>query len=207
MIGCLLPIRRGRRSAWFHEVGMADLTAPAPKRRFNARRSDRASRSFMNMICKKQSVALAAPAPPERAPASGLACGSLEVGSLRGATGRIGGGIKMAPGGPRKPLKRLDTDKGIKVNSKENPTKIQTIPRIFQRFFKEIKGFPRNANARGSSRHGTSTAAPSSLPARKSSSASLALSSGYDVVVVRTFARGARARNSSPSARVRLATE
>jgi len=38
---------------------------------------------------------------------------------------------KMGKGGPRKPLKRLDTDKGIKVNSKENPTKIQTILRIF----------------------------------------------------------------------------
>ncbi len=38
----------------------------------------------------------------------------------------------MAPGGPRKPLKRLDTDKGIKVNSKENPDHSKDFPTIFQ---------------------------------------------------------------------------
>jgi hypothetical protein len=159
-----------------------------------------ASGSFMNVIRKKKSVAHAAPAlPAERAPAPELASGSLELGSLCGATGRIGGGIKMAPGGPRKPLKRLDTDKGIKVNSKENPTKIQTIPRIFQGFSKESKDFQGTqtrvasarfdeaGNPRGSRRppsagraspHGTMTAAPSRRPARKSSSAWLAFSSG-----------------------------
>jgi hypothetical protein len=38
-------------------------------------------------------------------------------------------------------LKRLDSDKEIKVNSKENPSVIQTYPRIFQAFSKESKDF------------------------------------------------------------------
>src|SRR5208282_5009840 len=114
---------------------------------------------------------------------------------------------KMGKGGPRKPLKRLDTDKGIKVNAKENPRKIQIIQRIFLGVSSKSKDFQGMRTRVQASPHGTSTAAPSRRPARKSSSAWLALSSGYGVVVVRTFARGARARNSSPSARVRLATE
>src|SRR5271165_6106098 len=54
------------------------------------------------------------------------------------------GGRKYGPRGPRKPLKRLDSDKEIKVNSKENPRVCQTIPRNFQGFSREIEGFPRH---------------------------------------------------------------
>jgi hypothetical protein len=39
----------------------------------------------------------------------------------------------MALGGPRKPLKRLDPDKEIKVNSKENPNNSKDFPRVFDR--------------------------------------------------------------------------
>ena len=51
----------------------------------------------------------------------------------------------------------------------------------------------------GAGRGGTTTAAPRKRPARRSSSASLARSSGYSVTSVRTGTRGASARNSSPS--------
>src|SRR5208282_5506679 len=61
-----------------------------------------------------------------------------------------GGEQKNGPGGRRKPLKRLDPDKEIKVNSKENPTVFQAIPTIFQGFSKEIKGFPKSAKTRAS---------------------------------------------------------
>ena len=52
----------------------------------------------------------------------------------------------------------------------------------------------------------TSTAAPRTRPSRRRSSASFAWSSGCVSTWVRTGTRGASARNSSPSARVRLAT-
>src|SRR6185437_1710032 len=55
--------------------------------------------------------------------------------------------------------------------------------------------------------YGTSTAAPSISPARSRRSASFACASGKASVVVRTGTFGARSRNSSPSRRVRLATE
>jgi hypothetical protein len=42
-------------------------------------------------------------------------------------------------------LKRLDSDKEIKVNSKENPRIFQAIPTIFQGFSRQIKGFPKEA--------------------------------------------------------------
>ena len=61
-------------------------------------------------------------------------------GGRRGAYGGIGGERKNCPRGPRNPLKRLIPDMEIKVNSKENPSVFQTIPRIFQAFYKEIKG-------------------------------------------------------------------
>ena len=54
---------------------------------------------------------------------------------------------------------------------------------------------------------GTSTAAPSILPSRNRSSAWLASASGNGMVIVRTGILGAIPRNSSPSWRVRLATE
>jgi hypothetical protein len=60
-------------------------------------------------------------------------------------TGEMGGGIKKRPRGPRKPLKRLDSDKEIKVNCGQNPSPFQTIPRIFPKKPEEIKAFPRNA--------------------------------------------------------------
>src|SRR5690606_8151304 len=62
------------------------------------------------------------------------------------------------------------------------------------------------AGAQGKAQ-GTSTAAPCSAPRRRRSSASLAASSAKRVTSVRTGTLGARARNSSPSRRVRLATE
>ena len=55
--------------------------------------------------------------------------------------------------------------------------------------------------------HGTSTSAPRIVPARTRASASFACSSGTASTSVRTWAVGATARNSSPSARVRFATE
>src|SRR5215211_3123405 len=62
--------------------------------------------------------------------------------------------------------------------------------------------------AGGLSGHARSiTAAPWKRPARRSSSASPARSSGYVVTVVRTGTSGASARKSAPSPRVRLATE
>ncbi len=54
---------------------------------------------------------------------------------------------------------------------------------------------------------GTMTAAPVKRPARRSSNACPPASSGYGWTSVRTGTRGASARNSSPSRRVRLATE
>src|SRR6266511_374409 len=54
---------------------------------------------------------------------------------------------------------------------------------------------------------GTSTAAPRTRPPRRSSSASFARASGYVVTSVRIPAAGASARSSSPSRRVRFATE
>ena len=56
-------------------------------------------------------------------------------------------------------------------------------------------------------RRGTSTAAPSIRPFRMSSSASLARSNGYSTVCVSTGTRGASARKSTASWRVRLATD
>jgi hypothetical protein len=58
-----------------------------------------------------------------------------------GVAGRVragewGGEQKNRPRGPRKSLKRLDSDKEIKVNSGENPRVFQAIPTMFQ-------GFPR----------------------------------------------------------------
>ncbi len=47
-------------------------------------------------------------------------------------TGEMGGKEKNAPGGPRKPLKRLDSDKEIKVNCGQNPSPFPAIPRILQ---------------------------------------------------------------------------
>jgi hypothetical protein len=55
--------------------------------------------------------------------------------------------------------------------------------------------------------YGTRTAAPSIRPARRWSSASFAWVNGKASIRVRTGTRGASARNSSPSARVRFATE
>jgi len=55
--------------------------------------------------------------------------------------------------------------------------------------------------------YGTSTAAPRSRPSRRRARASFACSSGKISVSVRTGTRGASARNSSPSRRVRFATE
>ena len=65
------------------------------------------------------------------------------VGRARGGarTGEKGAERKNGPRGPRKPLKRLISDKEIKVNSKENPSVFQTFPRIFQAFSKESKDF------------------------------------------------------------------
>ena len=54
---------------------------------------------------------------------------------------------------------------------------------------------------------GTSTAAPSNSPSRNCLSASFALVRGNGVVVVRTGILAAISRNSSPSCRVRLATD
>jgi len=54
---------------------------------------------------------------------------------------------------------------------------------------------------------GVPAAAPSNAPARRSASARSASASGYVVTCVRIGMRGASARNASPSARVRLATE
>src|SRR5262249_33464465 len=54
-------------------------------------------------------------------------------------------------------------------------------------------------------RHGTSTAAPSIRPPRRSASASLARSSGYVRVCVWMATREAMSKNSRPSRRVRLA--
>src|SRR5690606_9342136 len=53
----------------------------------------------------------------------------------------------------------------------------------------------------------TRTAAPVSRPSRRRARASSASSSGSVSTVVTTGTFGARARNSSPSARVRFATE
>ena len=55
--------------------------------------------------------------------------------------------------------------------------------------------------------HGIRTAAPSIPPLRTASSAASASSSAKVVTCVRTGTRGARSRNSTASARVRLATE
>src|SRR5271165_4526488 len=60
------------------------------------------------------------------------------------------GGRKYGPRGPRKPLKRLDSDKEIKVNSKENPRVCQTIPRNFQGFSRKSKDFQDIRLTRGS---------------------------------------------------------
>jgi hypothetical protein len=57
----------------------------------------------------------------------------------------LGWNKKNGPRGRRKPLKRLDSDKEIKVNSKENPRIFQAIPRIFLGFSIQIKGFPKDA--------------------------------------------------------------
>ena|SRR5271166_1394317 len=76
-------------------------------------------------------------------------------GEQRGANGRIGGGTKYALGGLRKPLKRLVSEKEIKVNSKENPRTFQTIPRIFQGISKKIKGFPRNTKTHMTAKQGS----------------------------------------------------
>jgi len=46
---------------------------------------------------------------------------------------------------PDRPLERLDSDKEIKVNSKENPSVSQAIPTIFRGFSMQIKGFPKDA--------------------------------------------------------------
>ena len=59
------------------------------------------------------------------------------------SSGRIGQQQKVAPRGPRKPLKRLVAEKKIKVNCKKIQAFFRTIPRIFQEKSKEIKGFPR----------------------------------------------------------------
>ena len=56
-------------------------------------------------------------------------------------------------------------------------------------------------------RHGCSTAAPTSAPFLSAARAALASRSGYTFVCVLIPALGAIARNASPSARVRLATE
>src|SRR6266511_2188464 len=55
--------------------------------------------------------------------------------------------------------------------------------------------------------HGTRTSAPRTSPRRSLASASFACSSGNTSTCVRTGTRGASARNSSPSRRVRFATE
>ncbi len=80
-----------------------------------------------------------------------------------------GGNKKNGPRGPRKSLKRLDSDMEIKVNSKENPSVFQAFPTIFQRFSKQIKGFPKNAKPYAAAKPGvkgapSSRAAPGSSP-------------------------------------------
>ena len=50
---------------------------------------------------------------------------------------------KNGPRGRRKSLKRLDSDKEIKDNSKENPRIFQAIPSIIQGVSRQIKGFQR----------------------------------------------------------------
>src|SRR5271165_117775 len=65
------------------------------------------------------------------------------VGRARGGSeaGESGQKEKTAPGGRRKPLKRLVSDKEIKANSKDNPSIFQTFPRIFQAFSKKSMDF------------------------------------------------------------------
>ncbi len=97
--------------------------------------------------------------------------------------GEIRAGIKNGPRGRRKPLKRLDSDKESKVNSKENRRILQAIPMIFRGFSRPIKGFPKDAKlyatakgvqpplARTSAGSRRSRSRPASRPIRSASSA------------------------------------